>query len=139
MTTVLLATDAPEVWDEVDAALASDECSVLRVRRGADVVEAIRNVTPDIVVLDQQIGTMGAMAAAMEVRLEESGDRLRPQKILLLLDRADDVFLARRCEADGWLVKPLDNRRLAAAVAAVLDGDTVEEGPRIEDALGGPR
>ena len=31
----------------------------------------------------------------------------------MLLDRDADVFLARRSDADGWLVKPLDAFRSA--------------------------
>ena len=40
----------------------------------------------------------------------------------------DDVFLARRSNADGWLIKPLDAFRLRRAVAALLDGDMYTEG-----------
>ena len=40
----------------------------------------------------------------------------------MLLDREADVFLARRSEADGWLVKPLDAFRLRRAATAILDG-----------------
>ncbi len=135
VTTVLVATDADEVWEEVDAALASRDCSVMRVRRGADVEAASRQIEPDIILIDSQIGAMGGIATAMNLRLEESGGRLAPQRLVLLLDRADDVFLARRADTDGWLVKPLDSRRLSSAVATVLDGGRVEEGPSLSGSL----
>ena len=39
----------------------------------------------------------------------------------MLLDRAADMFLAHRADADGWLIKPLDAFRLRRA-AQTLHG-----------------
>ena len=49
--------------------------------------------------------------------------------MVLLLDRDADVFIAGEAQADGWLVKPLDARRLNRAVRTVLSGDFFTEGP----------
>jgi len=117
--TVLVATDADEVFDEVDAALSDDQTSVARVRAGRDVVAAIRQLEPAVVVLDLQIGNMGGVATCLAIRNEESGGRLDPQQVLLLLDRTADEYLARQADADGWLVKPLDAMGLRRAVAAI--------------------
>ena len=128
MPTVLLATDADRIHDEVDAALASTDTTVHRVRRGVDVLPAMHEVEPDLVVLDLQIGNMGGMAPCMAVRLEEGADRLPITAVLMLLDRAADVFLARRADADGWLIKPLDASRLRRAADTLLDGYSFYEG-----------
>jgi DNA-binding response OmpR family regulator len=128
VTTVLLATDADWILDEIDAALGSDDTVVHRVRAGIDVVTACRELEPDLVVLDMQIGNMGGIAACMAVRHEEEAGRLEPTGVLMLLDRVPDVFLARRSGADGWLVKPLDAFRLRRAAAAVVNGGTWFEG-----------
>ena len=117
--TVLVATDADEVFDEVDAALSDDRTSVARVRAGRDVVAAIRKLEPALVVLDLQIGNMGGVATCLAIRNEESGGRLDPQQVLLLLDRDADEYLAKQSDADGWLVKPLDAMGLRRAVAAL--------------------
>ena len=42
---------------------------------------------PDLVVLDLQIGNMGGIAVAIDLRLEEAAGRLPEVPILLLLDR----------------------------------------------------
>ncbi|WP_334142555.1 response regulator [Rhabdothermincola sp.] len=128
MPTVLLATDADWVFDEVDAALADDQTKVYRVRRGVDVIPAIRELQPDLVVLDLQIGNMGGMATCMAIRNEEGADRLPITAVLMLLDRAADVFLAHRADADGWLIKPLDAFRLRKAAEVLLDGYSYFEG-----------
>ncbi len=126
--TILIATDADEVLDEVDAALADASTTVVRVHAGRDVLPAIAEVEPDLVVLDLQIGNMGGVATALGLRNEESAGRIPPQTVLMLLDRTADVFLAKRAEADGWLVKPLDALRVKRAAEQVLDGGTYTEG-----------
>jgi DNA-binding response OmpR family regulator len=128
VTTILLATDADWIHDEVDAALGSDDTTVARVRAGADVLPAVEQLEPDLVILDLQIGNMGGMAACMAIRLEEGADRLPITAVLMLLDRAPDVFLAHRAEADGWLIKPLDAFRLRRATQVLLDGYSYFEG-----------
>jgi len=125
---VLLATDADWIHEEVDAALAGDDIEVLRVREGVHVLPAVHELTPDLVVLDLQIGNMGGMAACMNLRLDESVDRLPHIQVLMLLDRDVDAFLSNRAEADGWIVKPLDAFRLRKAATALLAGDRYEEG-----------
>jgi DNA-binding NarL/FixJ family response regulator len=42
----------------------------------------------------------------------------------MLLDRAHDVFQVQRCDADGYLVKPLDSLRLRKAADALLAGES---------------
>ncbi len=126
--TILIATDADEVLDEVDAALADDSTTVVRVRAGRDVLPAVLEVSPDLVVLDLQIGNMGGVATALALRNEASAGRIGHQTVLMLLDRTADVFLAKRAEADGWLVKPLDALRVRRAAEQVLGGGTYTEG-----------
>lgn len=135
VTRILLATDADWIYDEVEAALADADTTVARVRRGVDVVPAIHEVEPDLVILDLQIGNMGGMAACMAIRLEEGVDRLPITAVMMLLDRAADVFVAHRAEADGWLIKPIDAFRLRKAASVLLDGYSYYEGVDAETDL----
>ena len=128
LRTVLLATDADWIADEVDAALTDDDVEVLRIRTGAEVVDVTADLEPDLVVLDLQIGNMGGMAACMDIRLDESVDLLPHIPVLMLLDRDVDAFLANRSEADGWIVKPIDSFRLRRAATTLLAGGTHHEG-----------
>lgn len=125
---VLLAADADWVINEVVAALGDAETSFSVVRSGYDVTAAVQQRTPDIAVLDLQIGNMGGMAVTMALRLDESADLLPHVPVLMLLDRRADVNLARRSQADGWLIKPLDPLRLRRAVKAIAAGGTYVEG-----------
>lgn len=119
MADVLLVTDADWIAEQCEAALGGDY-RLHRARQGADTLEAIELVEPHLVLLDMQIGNMGGMAACLAVRQEEDMGRLDYRPVIMLLDRDADEFLARRSEADAWLVKPINPMRLARLVASTL-------------------
>jgi DNA-binding NarL/FixJ family response regulator len=124
---VLIATDADWLMEDVDAALSDEDTSVVRVRAGRDVGDAVRRLEPSLVVLDLQIGNMGGIAAALDLQqIFDSGEVSRVP-ILLLLDRPADVPMARRTGVQGWLLKPLDAFRLRRAARAIAAGDTYFE------------
>lgn len=124
---VLVATDAQYVLDDIIAALGTPETSFTVCRDGRDVTAAVAQRTPDVAVLDLQVGSMGAMAVTMNLRLDESGGRLPHVPVVMLLDRMADVHLARRSGAEGWLVKPIDSLRLRRAVSEIRGGGTWHE------------
>ena len=128
MTTVLLASDADWLIEEVRAALSDPGTTVNVVRAGADGRAVVSSQIPDLVILDLQIGNMGGMATCMDLRLEIDAERLSPVPILMLLDREADVYLAQQAGAQGWLVKPLDSFRLKMAAVALLAGEDMREG-----------
>src|SRR6476646_12283825 len=120
MTTILVAAEAKWVRDQVRSAFVSPGQEVVEVTRGQDVRDTFARIDPDLVVLDLQIGNMGGVAVAIDLRLEESGGRLPRARILLLLDRRDDAFIARRADVDLTLVKPVDASILRRAAAPLL-------------------
>jgi two-component system nitrate/nitrite response regulator NarL len=122
-----VATDAQYVLDDVMSALGTPETSFTVCRDGRDVTAAVKRRTPDVAVLDLQVGSMGAMAVTMNLRLDESGGRLPHVPVVMLLDRLADVHLARRSGAEAWLVKPVDSLRLRRAVQEVRAGRTWHE------------
>jgi DNA-binding response OmpR family regulator len=128
VTTVLVATDAEWIFDDVDAALADESTQVYRVRSGRDVLPACEQLQPDVVVLDLQIGNSGGVATSVGLRQDQDMGRLPSFKVVMLLDRMADVFMAQMARADGWLVKPLDAIRLRRAVKRVLAGESHHEG-----------
>ena len=126
MTTILVAADAQWVRDQVRSAFVGPGQEVVEVTRGQDVRDMFAEIDPDLVVLDLQIGNMGGVAVAIDLRLEESGGRLPHARILLLLDRRDDAFIARRADVDLTLVKPVDAGVLRRAAAPLLAASAAE-------------
>ena len=132
MKHVLIAADSAAVREEVAAVLGAGEFTVREVMSGHEVLPAIEDIegsaeVPDLVICDMQMGSKGGMATTLDLRHEEGAGRLPHVAVLLLVDRRADVFLARRSEADGFLVKPLDPIRLRTAVRALLDGGRYED------------
>jgi DNA-binding response OmpR family regulator len=125
---ILLVSDSEALRDEVKAALGDSSTTFRELTRGADVRGAVQEKTPDLAIIDLQVGKMGGMATCLDLRLEESADRLPHVVVLMLLDRRADVFLARHSQAEGWIVKPLDPMRLGRAVRKLLGGGTYEDG-----------
>lgn len=128
VTDVLLATDADWVVEEVAAALAAPELTFRVVRSGQDVRPAVEASAPDLVILDFQIGNMGGMATCLDLRLESGMGRLPRVPVLMLADREADAFLARRSEADAWLVKPLNPLLLRRTAQELLQRDAASTG-----------
>jgi len=114
--TILVAAEASWIRDQVQVAFVEPGQRVVEVQRGQDVRNAVGEYEPGIVILDMQIGNMGGIAVALDLRLEEGEGRLPESQILLLLDREADKFLATRADVDGVLVKPIDAGRLRRAV-----------------------
>ncbi|MEL6892590.1 MAG: response regulator [Actinomycetota bacterium] len=125
---VLLATDADWIVDEVTNALGGPGDTFTVCRDGRVVTDQVEAHTPDLAVFDLQAGSMGGMAVTMSLRLDESSGALPHVPVLMLLDRPADIHLARRCGAEGWLVKPLDALRLKRAAKAIIGGGVYTEG-----------
>ena len=133
MPHVLIASDAPWVHEEVVSSVPRGS-TVRSLIAGRAVRAAVEEQTPDLIVLDSQISSMGAFAVAYDLINEQSGGRLPAIPVLVLLDRQADVFLARNANIAGWLVKPLDPVRLRRAMTALIAGGTYEDRMQTGDA-----
>ena len=122
--TILVASDLATLRREIEAVISGPDVEVRSVTSGPEVVSFVAEESPDLVIVDMQMGNMGGMAVTLELRLQESYDAIDHIPVLMLLDRRPDVFLARRSGAEGWLVKPLDPLRLRRAVTALLNDGT---------------
>jgi DNA-binding response OmpR family regulator len=123
MAKVVVAADGKWIRDQVRTALASSDTEVVEVTRGQDVRAAVAEHAPDLVVLDMQISNMGGVATAIDLHLESDAGRVPDARILLLLDREADRFLAKRAAADAELVKPLDAGTLRRTMKRLLAAD----------------
>jgi DNA-binding response OmpR family regulator len=118
--TILVAAEATWIRDQIQVAFVEPGQRVVEVHRGQDVRDAVNEYEPSVVILDMQIGNMGGIAVALDMRLEQGEGRMPETPILLLLDREADRFLAIRADVDAVLVKPVDAGRLRRAVKDLL-------------------
>ena len=119
----MIVTDAPWVLDQVRGTLHGGDTKVIEAASGPAVLDAVRQQRPDVVILDLQIGNMGAPAVCRELRHEEESGRMVHFPVVMLLDRQADIFMARRADTDAWLVKPISSRSLQRTVEILLAGD----------------
>ncbi len=122
MAYVVIVSDARTVLDEIRSVLDDGVNEIVELFTGPEVRTTVADDAPELVIADCQIQNMGGIAICHDLKLEESGGRIPHVPVLLLLDRRADVFLAKRCGAEGYLVKPLDPLRLRRAIGALLAG-----------------
>lgn len=120
MAKILVLADEPWVRNEVHAALSQPEYSLIDHEDPETAAQTVRDAGAAAVITDLQVGSMGGVAVTHAVR-DTTSDR--PVPVIVLLDRAADVFLARRAGAAGWITKPFTAQQLRATLATAL-GDS---------------
>jgi DNA-binding response OmpR family regulator len=92
----------------------------LQFLEAGDGIEGLRvawRERPDVVVADEIASRAGAFAMAKDLRgaIEPFGG-----VIVILLDRAEDAWLAKWSGADAWFTKPADPFQLVDRVADLV-------------------
>jgi DNA-binding response OmpR family regulator len=113
MSKLVLVADAPWVANEVRAALALDGWQYFEVADPRQATAIVLEARPDVVLVDMQVGSMGGMAVVRDIRQRVDH---RP-RVVMLLDRSPDRFLARRAGADASVLKPFDAVTLRRAIS----------------------
>lgn len=122
MADILVVSDATWVVNDVRSILNDARFTVAVVDDPRTAPDAVRDTTPDLVLVDLQLGSMGGMAVTRSIRdAAATTARIRPP-IVLLLDRDADAFLAGRSGADAWLRKPFSADELRTTLDALLAG-----------------
>ncbi len=115
MPTALVVTDGSWVTNEVRSALAIGSWEIEEINDPTGVVDRLEESRVDAVIVDMQVGSKGGMAVIRRIR--QVTDVFDRPRLVLLLDRSADAFLAGRAGADAAVLKPFDPPALRAAVA----------------------
>ncbi len=116
MADVLLIADDDRVRDDVEAALAGPRSRVVTVSDPRAAVRRAKEVKPESVLIDLQVGSMGGMAIVRAFKDAIALGSLPGVPLVMLLDRGVDAFLADRAGASSWVVKPFTAQDLRAAL-----------------------
>jgi DNA-binding NarL/FixJ family response regulator len=88
----------------------------------ADAVALIRELAPDVVLLDVHMPDGGGLEVLRQVSVDATGTRFLA---LSVSDAAEDVIAVIRAGARGYVTKTISGAELADAVRRVHDGDAV--------------
>ena len=125
MTTVLLADDQELVRAGLRTVLDSqDGIEVVgEASNGREAVDLARELRPDVVLMDVRMPELDGIAATRELAGAADG---RPRVLVLTTFDLDEyVFDAVKAGASGFLLKDATPTRLAAAIRAVDEGDSL--------------
>jgi DNA-binding response OmpR family regulator len=126
---ILLVSADPKVRESVAVTLRSLKRAVdepVEFMEASDGVAGMKLAwrhRPEVVVADEITSRAGAFALTKD--LKGSLPPL-PARVVILLDRAQDEWLARWSGADAWFVKPVNPFELAETVTGFLERDREE-------------
>ena len=115
MPTALVVADGSWVTNEVRSALSVGSWQREEINDPRTVTDRLGKSRVDAVIIDMQVGSKGGMAVIRSIR--QTTDETDRPRMVLLLDRSADEFLARRAGADASVLKPFDAPELRAALA----------------------
>jgi DNA-binding response OmpR family regulator len=119
MPSILLVADDAWVQNQVRSALSEDTDRVVVSEDPREAVDLASESPFDIAIIDLQVQSMGGMAVTRALRDAIAGGDVAPLRIVLLLDRGADAFLAKRAGVDAHLVKPFTAQGLRRVLAPV--------------------
>jgi two-component system alkaline phosphatase synthesis response regulator PhoP len=117
---ILIADDDPYVHELVDTVFSTDEFDVSHAYDGSEAVEFIKEVKPDLVVLDIMMPGKDGRDICRDVKKD-----LITRDISVLILSARDDQLDRICGleigADEYMVKPFSPNHLLRRVRKILE------------------
>jgi DNA-binding response OmpR family regulator len=107
---ILVVSSDSRARDWVRFSVGSD-AAYLDATNGLEALRIATAETPDVVVADETTEPYGAFGLARELKMSA-----KPPRVIVLLERTQDSWLARWSGADQWFVRPVDPFELAEAV-----------------------
>ena len=117
MTTVVIAEDEAIIRLDLRETLIDEGYDVIgETGRGDEAVELVRNLHPDLVILDIKMPGIDGLQAARLI----TEDRLAAVLILTAFSQRDLIVQARDAGALAYLVKPFQRSDLVPAIEVAL-------------------
>ena len=119
---ILLVEDEPAISGFVRRGLIFEGYDVQVVEDGREALDAIRDGSPDLLILDLMLPNVDGINVTRRIRAAESADGSTRLPILMLTarDSVADRVAGLDAGADDYLVKPFDFEELVARVRALL-------------------
>ena len=114
---ILLVDDEPSIVKLARMYLERENFRVEEAGDGEAALEAVKRLTPQLVVLDVMLPKLDGLEVCRRLRAENN-----PVAIIMLTARDEDIdkILGLELGADDYLTKPFNPRELVARIKAIL-------------------
>jgi two-component system, OmpR family, KDP operon response regulator KdpE len=114
--TILVVDDEPQIRRVMLTTLASQGYSVVEVRSGEEALEKVRDMRPDLILLDVNLPGISGLETCREIRTTCDA----PIIMLTVRNTERDKVQALDAGADDYVVKPFGVEELMARIRAAL-------------------
>lgn len=124
MTIRILLVDDQALFREGLHTLLSvhDDLQVVgEASNGQEAIEAVKKLTPDVVLMDLRMPVLNGVAATRQISESKSNSRVI---VLTTFDDDDYVFDGLRAGAVGYLLKDVPSAKLVEAIRAAARGES---------------
>jgi two-component system OmpR family response regulator len=125
---ILVVDDEPSIVDAVATALRYEGFSVTEARTGRAALTAVRQASPDLIVLDVMLPDLDGLEVTRRLR----GEGIRvPVLFLTARDGVSDTIAGLTVGGDDYVTKPFSLAELVARIRAILrrtHGDVARDG-----------
>lgn len=118
---VLIIEDEPNIVEAISFILMRDGWQVATHGDGADAVETIRRLAPDLLILDVSLPGRSGMEILADVRADPATQAL-PVLMLTALGQARDRDMAERMGVSRFMTKPFSNAAVLDALRDLMAG-----------------
>jgi len=109
---ILVVSGDPRALDRTRTSIGSD-ATYLSATNGLEAIRIAETEAPQVVIADETTEPFGAFGLCRELKMLDI-----PPRVIVILERSQDSWLAKWSGADRWLVRPIDPFELAEAVRA---------------------
>ena len=119
---ILVVDDDPHIRKLITTCLTNQGFQVKVAHNGKDGLEMVKQLFPDLVLLDLNMPVMSGEAMCREIK-DGYDKKLRSVPILMLTGKTSDVdrVVGMVMGANGYLTKPFDVKNLLESIQGILN------------------
>lgn len=117
---ILIAEDEPYIVESLGFVLGQAGLSVTAESDGSVVLRRVRELTPDVVILDLMLPNKNGFEILKELKNDPDLAAI-PVLVLTAKGQNQDRTTAEQLGADAFITKPFSNREVLKCVQALMD------------------
>ena len=130
---IFIVEDENDILELIDYVLLKENYKTKRFTTGEEVLKALQNETPDLILLDLMLPGVDGFDVCIKIKSREEMENI---PVIMLTAKGEEVDVVSGLElgADDYIVKPFSSRVLTARIKAILrrgtrtpgnDGDVI--------------